>query len=102
MHPLISQRVAILALNAGQLLQRPGASASPAASRWFEQHDRDGPLARPLLVHLVAVVVVIDQPPQFRTLGAFGLTRANRDVLPADLDLVTASGCARRLWYHAG
>jgi len=55
-------------------------------SRWFEQHDRDGPLARALLVHLVAVVVVIDQVPQFLTFGAFGLTRVNRDALPADLN----------------
>jgi hypothetical protein len=53
-------------------------------------------VARPLLVNLVAVVVVIDQPPQFLTLGAFGLVRANRDVPPADLDR-DASGCARRL-----
>src|SRR6202021_500402 len=55
-------------------------------SRWFEQHHWDGPLARALLVHLVAVVVVIDQAPQFLTLGAFGLTRVNRDAPPADLD----------------
>ena len=46
-----------------RLAEAPRASASPPPSRWFEQHYRDDPLARPLLVHLVAVVIVIDQPP---------------------------------------
>ena len=54
--------------------------------RWFEQHNRDGPLACSLLIHLVAVVVVIDQAPQFLALGIFGLTRVNRDAPAADLD----------------
>ena len=64
-------------------VREPGVAS---LSGWFEQHDRDDPLARPLLVHLVAVVVVVDQPPQFLALGALGLPRVNRDAPTADLD----------------
>src|ERR1700759_3664419 len=52
------------------------APASPVPLHGFEQPDRDDPLGRPLLVHLVAVVVVVGQPPELLAFGAFGLTRA--------------------------
>jgi hypothetical protein len=42
--------------------------------------------AGPLLVHLVAVVVVVDHAPQFLALGAFSLPRVHRDAAAADLD----------------
>ena len=65
-----------------RLAEAQRAPAGLLPSRWLEQHDRDNPLARPLLVHLVAVVVVIDQPPQFLTLSAFGVLRGWPDLAP--------------------
>ena len=78
------------------------AVAAPAGllpSRWLEQHDRDDPLGRPLLVHLVAVVVVIDQPPQ-SSRSAPSASRGRTGIFRPPTSIVTApdarAGCNTR------